>query len=170
MTFTKYFKNQARTVSSLLALIVLCANPLFAGSLFAQDSLSEIEIDRDAGELSDLLTGGAHPKPDVAALLDTAMVVTNVSPTDTVARCYANNRNGTIVGRIRVRIPAGGLRFFLASDIIEERGFVGSVVCSLPGFAVGTELLLGVITTDIQVHQDYRSNITTLLFPVTAMR
>ena len=136
----------------------------------AQDNATEIEIDRGATELSELLTGGPHPKPEVGGLLDSAMVITSVSGNETVAHCYANDHNGKIAGRVRLRIPANGVRFFLASDIIAERGFVGSVICTAPGFVIGTEVMFGVIDTSIDVEQDYRAGTSSMLFPVTAMR
>lgn len=132
--------------------------------------LTEIEIDRDANELSDLLSGAALPKPEVAAILDTALVFTSAHGSETTAHCHANDNSGITVGRVRVRIPAMGVRFFLSSDIVEERGFVGSVICSAAGYVIGTEVMLGVVTSDIEVHQDYRAGVSNLLFPVTAMK
>ena len=139
-------------------------------SVRAQDDAVEVEIDRDATQLSELLAGAPHPKPEVGGLLDSAMVITSVSGYETVARCHANDHNGKIAGRVRVRIPPNGVRFFLASDIIAERGFVGSVICTAAGFVLGTEVMFGVIDTAIDVEQDYRSGTTSILFPVTAMR
>ncbi|MBT8146388.1 MAG: hypothetical protein KJN90_06000 [Gammaproteobacteria bacterium] len=151
---------------------LLITGLLFASSGFAQSlSDTEIEIDRDASELSDLLVGANVTSSEVAWLLDTAMIITNISDSGTVARCHANDRNGTPVSRIRVRVPAGGVRFFLMSDLVRQpRGFVGSVVCNVPGHAVGSEIMLGIITTDVDVQQDYRAGVTSILFPVTATR
>ena len=98
---------------------LLITGLLFASSGFGQSlSDTEIEIDRDASELSDLLVGIDVPSTEVASLLDTAMIITNVTDSGTMAHCHANNRNGITVSRIRVRIPAGGVRFFLMSDLV----------------------------------------------------
>lgn len=163
-----YRKNWFRNCPAILASVALLLLP---GISAAQTSaLVEIEINRDANQLSDLLSGAALPKPGVAAILDTALVFTSVHGTETTAYCHANDKNGVTAGRVRVRIPAKSVRFILASDIVEERGFVGSVVCNAAGYILGTEVMLGVVTTDITVHQDYRSGVTNLLFPVTAMK
>lgn len=150
---------------------------LITGLLFAHGGSAqtladtEIEIDRDANELSDLLVSVDVARSDVASLLDTAMIITNVGNSGTIARCHANNRNGVLVSRIRVRIPSGGLRFFLMSDLVRQPlGFVGSVICNVPGHAVGSEIMLGVVTTDVDVQQDYSAGSTSILFPVAATR
>lgn len=151
---------------------LLITGLLFAHSGFAQSLAdTEIEIDRDAIELADLLVGADVASSSVASLLNTAMIITNVGDSDTIARCHANNRNGVPVSRIRVHIPSSGVRFFLMSDLVRQpRGFVGSVVCQVPGHAVGSEIMLGIITTDVDVQQDYRAGVTSILFPVTATR
>lgn len=134
------------------------------------DAIVEIEINRDTNELSDFLSGAPLPKPEIAALLDTAMVITSIHNTETTAYCYANDHNGNTVGRVRVRIPAMGVRFFLASDIVDQHGFVGTVICTAAGYVVGSEVMLGVVTTDIEVQQDNRFDVSSMLFPVTAMK
>ncbi len=157
-------------VKSLLGLSLLCGSLSTSVLLNAQvATIVEIEIDRDSTELSGLLTGTPLPKPEVAPLLDTAMVVTSVHGAEVWVSCSARDAKGTEVGRIRVRLPAFGVRFFLASDIVEERGFVGSVLCSAPGYVVGSEIMLGVVTTDIEVQQDNQVSNSYLLFPITAM-
>ena len=145
---------------------------LFSSFSTAQDlAVVEIEIDRDTNELSDLISGFKPlPTPDVAPLLDTAMVLTSIHNSETWAYCYAKDKEGTTVGRVRVRLPAGGIRYFLASDIIDQRGFVGSVICTAAGWVVGTEVMLGVVTTDIEVQQDTRADMSSMLFPVTATK
>ena len=160
------------TIVKNFALIgVALSSLLFSGVMMAQvPTIVEIEIDRDATQLSDLLTGAPLPKPEVAALLDTAMVLSSIHFTETWAYCSAKDAAGTLVGRVRVRLPAGGVRFFLASDIVEENGFVGSVICTAAGWVIGTEVMLGVVTTDIEVHQDTRADVSSMLFPVTAMK
>ena len=54
--------------------------------------------------------------------------------------------------------------------MIDQSGHVGSVVCMARGVVLGTEVLLGVVTTDIEVHQDHRNNGSIMLFPVTATK
>ena len=56
------------------------------------------------------------------------------------------------------------------ADIVDESGFVGSVICTAKGFVVGTEVMLGVVTTDIEVLQDNRFDVSSMLFPVTATK
>jgi len=163
---------QVKPTRQIVAQVFFCASLVLASPLASAQSaaLQEVEIDRDATQLSDLLTGATNPNPEVAALLDTAMVLTSVSGAETTAYCYANDHQGITVGRVRVRIPAMGVRFFLASDVIADRGFVGSIICSAAGYVIGTELMIGILTTDIDVVQEYRSGQSSMLFPVTAMR
>jgi len=145
---------------------------LLANSASAQEvAVVEVEIDRDTNELSDLISGYKPlPHPDIAPLLDTAMVLTSIHNTETWAYCHAKNQLGTIAGRVRVRIPAGGVRFFLGTDIVDERGFVGSVLCTAAGWVVATEMMLGVVTSDIEVQQDTGANVSSMLFPITAVK
>ncbi|MDD9888856.1 MAG: hypothetical protein OXU66_04180 [Gammaproteobacteria bacterium] len=145
---------------------------LLANSTLAQQiAVQEVEIDRATDELSDLISGYKPlPHADIAPLLDTAMVLTSIHNTETWAYCHAKNQLGMIVGRVRVRIPAGGIRFFLSSDIVNERGFVGSVLCTAAGWVVGTELMLGAVTSDIEVQQDTRADVSSMLFPITATK
>jgi len=165
--YSKFEKTLPLVTFSILCMVLA----LLTTAAYAQDAVpDEVLIDRDPAQLSDLLIGGAHPRPDLAPFLDTAMALTNVGADDTLVRCHARNRQGDIVGRVRVNVPAMGLRFFLASDIVEQRGFVGSVICLARSHVVGTEVMLGVVHTDIQVHQDFTAGWSTLLFPVSAMR
>lgn len=160
-----------KSLTKMLANLLIVSGLLGISNLLnAQvDTIVEIEIDRDSNELSDLLTGAPLPKPEVAPLLDTALVVTSVHGTEVWVSCSARDATGELRGRVRVRLPAFGVRFFLASDIVEERGFVGSVLCSAPGYVIGSELMLGVVTTDIDVKQDNQVTMSNLLFPITAM-
>lgn len=161
-------KSSLRICSTILASVALWH---LSGISVAQNpAVMEIEINRSVNELSDLLSGAALPKLHVASILDTALVFTSVHSSEKTAYCHANDKNGVTVGRVRVRIPAKGIRFFLASDIVEERGYVGSVVCSATGYVLGTAVMLGVVITDIPVQQDYRAGVSNLLFPVTAMK
>jgi len=166
-----FYSNLGKSVRTH-TLGMLCLMLALAGSsTYAQDAASdEVLIDRDPEQLADLLIGGDHPRPDLAPFLDTAMALTNVGANDTVVRCHARNRQGDVIGRIRVKVPSMGLRFFLASDIVDQRGYVGSVICAARGHVVGTEIMLGVLQTDIEVHQDFSAGFSTLLFPVSAMR
>ncbi|MEQ8953667.1 MAG: hypothetical protein RL120_05990, partial [Gammaproteobacteria bacterium] len=163
--------SKRKTLVSKLASLLLFGGLLSINTLlYAQvDTIVEIEIDRDSNELSDLLIGAPLPKPEFAPLLDTAMIVTSVHGAEVWVNCSARDAKGELRGRIRVRLPAFGVRFFLASDIVEERGFVGSVLCSTPAYVIGTEIMLGVVTTDVDVKQDNQVSSSNLLFPVTAM-
>ncbi len=168
MASNLYRKNSFRVYAAILSSTVMLQ---LSGISAAQNAaVMEIEVNRDANELSDLLSGAALPKPHVPSILDTALVFTSVHGSETTAYCHANDKNGVTIGRVRVRIPAKGIRFILSSDIVEAQGFVGSVVCSAAGYVFGTEVMLGVVTTDIQVHQDYRAGVSNLLFPVTGMK
>ncbi|MBL4821030.1 MAG: hypothetical protein JKY98_08610 [Gammaproteobacteria bacterium] len=166
-----YLNDRSSNIKKLIGVFVLFAGFLLIGSASAQEGFEDaVEIERDAEELSDLLTGKPNPHPEAASMLDTAMVLTNVARVPTVARCWANDSNGNTVGRVRVPIPGSGVRFFLASDIIEDSGFVGSVICSAGKLVIGTGIMLGVVTTSIEVHQDYKSRRSIIVFPIAAMR
>ena len=159
-----------KRISNSLGLLLILGSVIGGTAANAQSAtIVEIEIDRDSTELSGLLTGAPLPKPSVAPLLDTAMVFTSVHGAEVWANCSARDAKGELRGRVRVRIPSFGVRFFLASDIVEERGFVGSVLCSAPGYITGTEVMLGVVTSDIEVKQDNQVTVSNILFPVTAM-
>jgi len=153
-----------------LACLAFMAQGYAQDDLPVEDSITEIEIDRDAADLGDLLSGNDRPNTHLAPLLDTAMILTAAGPNESVARCVARNARGEVSGRVRVRIPGHGVRFFLLSDIVDDRALVANVNCHVSGIAVGTEIMLGVITSDIQVHQEFRAGRTHILFPVTALR
>ena len=97
------------------------------------------------------------------------MVITLAHNTETTALGYANDKSSNIIGRIPVPIPAMWIRFFLASNIIDERGFVGNVINTPEGYVAGTEML-GIVTTDIDVQQDNRFDLSSMLFLVTSTK
>ncbi len=164
----RFISAISRNITIVGMLYLLSLTNAVQAQTFAAD---EIEVNRDANELSDLLAGFKPlPNPEVAPLLDTAMVFTSIHPTEIWVHCTAKDNAGLVEGRVRVRLPAGGVRFFLGSDITDERGFVGSVLCTGEGWIVGTEVMLGVVTSDIDVQQDTRADISSMLFPVTAVK
>ena len=75
-----------------------------------------------------------------------------------------------MVGWVRVRLQAGGVRFFLASDIVEENGFVGSAIRTAAGWVIDTEVMLGVVTTDREAHHDTGADVSSMLFPVPMVK
>jgi len=44
----------------------------------------------------------------------------------------------------------------LAFEIIEEPGFIGSLICIAPNLPISTEVRLGTLNTDIEVVQNYQ--------------
>ena len=81
-----------------------------------------------------------EPDTDV---FDTAVVISNPTPGRAVAICAGYGRDGDVVGRVRVRVPAWGLRYFLTSDL-GRRDFLGIVECRTGnGGAIGSAYLLG---------------------------
>lgn len=166
MTINSFYKLCSRIKALIISTFLLIAFEVTA----QEDLPVEVEIGRDASELIDLMAGAPNPNPQAASLLDTAMILTNTDFVPAVIHCHANTENGDTIARVRIRVPGRGVRFFLASDIIDESGYVGNVVCMAPGVVIGTEVLLGAVTTDIEVHQDYRGNGSIMLFPVTATK
>ena len=101
-------------------------------------------------------------------MIDTAMALTNTRTGTAVAVCTGFDDEGRRLGRVRVKIPAKGVRWFLASDFARGRGFIGHVKCQTEGHLLGSAVLLGAGTTDLRVVQgegDRAANIDFALGP-----
>jgi len=124
-----------------------------------------VDIDRNGDELRDLLVRPMEPDTDV---FDTAVVISNPTPVRAAAVCVGFDHNGDVVGRVRVRVPAWGLRYFLTSDL-GRQDFLGIVECrSANGGAVGSAYLLGNGQIDnLPVSQAQLRNKNVITVPVT---
>lgn len=119
------------------------------------------EITRDATALR------ADLRVDDRDLVDTALVFTNAGDARAIVLCRAFDADGERVGRIRLKVPAGGLRYALASDLSLGRDFVGRVQCSARSRVLASAVLLAPMAmTDLDVHQ--HQGIGSILFPVVA--
>ncbi len=104
----------------------------------AVETVDEVEINRDAGDLRRYL----DVRPDDVDVTDTVLVFTNVG-TATHVTCIGYDKNGHRVGRARTRIPQNGLGFLLASDISNGRDFIGHVGCATDGRVIPSAFLVG---------------------------
>ncbi len=158
--------NLPRLISTLFSLLV-CSSTVLA----QDDAVAEIEVTRDARELGDLIAE-VKPLPDpvVAPLLDTALIFTSIDDRESWVHCTATRFDGSVSGRVRVHLPATGVRFVLASDFVDERGWLGSVRCSARGWTTGTQIMLGALSSDVDVLQDSRSDTSSMLFTMVATR
>ncbi|NRA02063.1 MAG: hypothetical protein HRU00_05610 [Myxococcales bacterium] len=99
--------------------------------------------------------------------VDTALVFTNTGRERARVTCRAFDANGRHVGRIRLDVPPGGLRFALASDLSYGRDFIGRVQCSTQNRVLASSVLLAPhALTDLGVQQ--LQGIGSILFPVVA--
>ena len=119
------------------------------------------EITRDAAALT------AEMRVADRDLVDTALVFTNLGRERAWVSCRAFDADGGRVGRVRLNVPPGGLRFTLASDFSYGRDFVGRVQCSTQNRVLGSSVLLAPLAlTDLAVQQV--QGIGSILFPVVA--
>ncbi len=131
----------------------------------AQDVNAVRDIERDAASLKDRIEQPPDPDRDVA---DTAIVITNLRRMFGVATCVAFDYDGNLVGRARVRVPALGLRWLLASDISDGADFIGSAHCYIQGHMLGSAIFLGPGITDLPVHQTNVAGAFRIAIPVVA--
>ncbi len=135
----------------------------------AQDDLRsadpEVTVDRSGTELQALL----RPRPDVD-LIDTAMVFNNPRPDKAQVWCVAFGYSGAPVGRIRLEIPARGVRFFLASDIANNLDFIGSAQCHSRNQVFPSAFVVGAAFSDAPALAHHHWDRTTVRFPVIVTR
>ena len=125
--------------------------------------IDEVAIDRGSAELRDAMDIRDRD------LIDTALVFTNISRDRARVGCHAFNADGEPVGRVRVYIPGGGLRFVFASDFGNSVDFVGHVNCKTSPRVRGSAVLLAPhAITDLAAHHNRRQG--TILFSVVANR
>ena len=93
-----------------------------------------------------------RPRPvDDVDVADTALVFTNLSGRNARVKCVAFGKNGAPLGRAWLRLPALGLRYLLASDLSNDRDFVGHAQCAVAAGVKGSALFLGPGLTDLPV-------------------
>jgi hypothetical protein len=157
-------RNRSKLVGLVLAGFV-CA--VIAPAVVAQDavSLSDIrDVERTVDELRDRIEQPPRPDIDVA---DTAIVVTNLGPRARVT-CAAMDAQGNTIGRARLRVPKLGLRWLLASDISNDRDFIGSVHCYVSGRVAATAVFLGPGITDLSVQPGLVEGMSRFVVPLAA--
>ncbi len=151
--------NPIRTCFLAAALVALAAPAL------AQEELA-IDVDRSAAELADVLKRPVDPvDPD---LVETALVFTTEGERGVVV-CAAHDSNGNLLGTLRVRVPANGLRYLRGRDFSGGADYVGSANCRFKGPVVGSAFLLGPGFSDLPARQrkhDWRRG--QIIFPVVA--
>ena len=64
-------------------------------------------------------------------------------------RCLARNDDGETIGRARIVVPGGGLRYLRASDLSDGADFVGSALCKSAARVDATAMLFGVGVSDL---------------------
>ena len=107
-----------------------------------------VQIVRDATDLAIDL----RPRPvDDVDVADTALVFTNLGARGSRVKCVAFGKNGAPVGRAWLKLPALGLRYLLASDLSNDRDFVGHAQCAVAAGVKGSAIFLGPGLTDLPV-------------------
>ncbi|MEE3329430.1 MAG: hypothetical protein VX246_01060 [Myxococcota bacterium] len=157
--------NLTRTTWLVVAIVVALSMPLMA-SAQSYWNVTEVEIDRDADTLRDVI----RPRPKDVDVADTVLVFTNTGTQPARVGCAAYDRSGMAIGRARLVVPGNGLKFMTASDLSDGRDFIGQVVCStqehvLPsGIFLGPETEIENLNVRVGEH-DYRTRIR---FPLVA--
>lgn len=135
--------------AGLLAVLGLLVS-LHAASATAQEVNAVRDIERAVDSLRDRIEQPPRPDVDVA---DTAIILTNLGNRVAPAICAAFDYDGNPIGRARLRVPALGLRWLLASDISGDKDFIGSAHCFVTGHVAGSAIFLGPSITDLPVRQ-----------------
>ena len=144
---TNFETDPAKRVLGWLATAALLL--LVPGAAQAQEANEVPDLvlmEREAPELADRLDMPPDRDPDLA---DTALVITNLGNRRIAVRCWAFNGNGKPIGRTGMTVPALGVRWILASDLSNDRDFIGSAHCYVTGPAKGTAVFLGPGITDL---------------------
>ena len=154
-------KGLRLTLLTMLGCWALC------GSVLADDG---VEVIRDIDELPDLLRPIDQRPVDERDIIDTALLFTGAGNEVSVVRCVAFGRNGQRLGAAWLRVPGKSLRFMLASDLVNDLDFLGSVHCHSGGRVIGSEVVIGLINTDIDVIQNPGATRSTIIYPVVVSR
>lgn len=130
------------------------------------EPVDEVVVERDGAELRERV---AHPDVDA---FDTAFVFSNRSPVRAAVMCRGFDHAGSPVGRLRVVVPADGLRFALASDLGDGADFLGRVDCVTGNVRViGSAFLLGAPGIEnVPVTSSTTRRLQTMTIPVTLTR
>jgi hypothetical protein len=111
----------------------------FAADARAQDVEDDgVEVTRGAEDLQDLTGTPVAERTRV----DTALVFSDRGLRETRVACQASDADGVPVGRAWTRVPAGGVRVILASDLSNGAAFAGQVSCRIDGRMEGKALLV----------------------------
>jgi hypothetical protein len=122
---------------------------LLAPFAAAQEPLEEVEVIRDAVELKEAMESTYDRD-----FVDTALVFTNQRRWGARVHCVGYDGNGRPVGRVWLKVPPRGVRFAFASDVANDRDFIGSVRCRTRGRVLGSAFLLKPLAiTDLPSHQ-----------------
>lgn len=148
---------RAGLTSMILAFVVPAAG--------AQDAQNVREIERDAISLRDRIQ---LPTPPDVSTADTAIVFTNVGNRGAAARCVAFDYEGQRIGQTRVRVPARGMRWLLASDLSDGERFIGNAQCFVNGQMLASAIFLGPAITDLPVKQASAAGQFRVAIPVLA--
>ena len=95
-------------------------------------------------------------------------MITNLAGTRGRAFCVAFDYEGRPAGHARLKIPARGLRWLLASDISDGVDLIGSAQCFLSGRLLGSAIFLGRDVTNLPVHQTTVGGNHRIAIPVLA--
>ena len=93
---------------------------------------------------------------------------TNPRGQETLVYCVALDADGRALGRARVRVPAQGLRFMLASDLASGVDFIGSAECRSRDRVIPSAFVLGPGLSDATARVNHAWDETRIRFPVIA--
>ena len=158
MNKSRPFYLAAALLAALATTLGLSA-PAAAQEIAAVDAVTEVEVNRDATDLRDVLV----PQPDPDSV-DTALVFTNNNRRATLVVCAGYDADGDLVGRARTVVPARGVRLIRASDLSNGVDFVGSARCKSRRRVVSSAFVLGADLSDAPVLARGRA----MSFPIIA--
>ena len=121
-----------------------------------------VEIDRPVEDLP----GDIRPYPDDTDRVETVLIFTNPTNARVVVQCMGYARDGSMLGRVRVRVGPNGLRHILGADISNGADFLGQVKCRSNGRIVPSAVLVGPDIENLNVVGG--AGARQFLFPVVA--
>ena len=121
-----------------------------------------VEIDRPVDDLP----GDIRPYPHDTDRVETVLIFTNPTARPVVVHCMGYARDGSSLGRVRVRVGANGLRHILGADISNGADFLGHVQCRASGRVVPSAVLVGPTIENLNVVGG--GGARQILFPVVA--
>ena len=106
-----------------------------------------VEIDRPVDDLP----GDIRPYPDDTDRVETVLIFTNPTNARVVVQCMGYARDGSMLGRVRVRVGPNGLRHILGADLSNGADFLGHVQCRANGRVVPSAVLVGPTIENLNV-------------------